>query len=104
MAADSASADEPQIPLEIDEMMGKIIPGLLCHGTDSVSSGCIPMQTLLTTDDDDVEIVPLALPLDRATISWLNSMSRNDVEAAQHIADMIREIREADEAHERVLN
>jgi predicted nucleic acid-binding protein len=62
------------------------------------------MQIAPTIDEDDVEFVPLALPLDRATISWLNAMSRNDVEAAQHIADMIREIREADEAQDRVLN
>jgi hypothetical protein len=41
---------------------------------------------------DDVEIVPLALPLDRATISWLSRMSRNDIEAAELIASILREV------------
>ena len=50
-----------------------------------------------TVDDLDVELVPLALPLDRETISWLNEMSADDVEAAAKIAEMIRMIREDDQ-------
>lgn len=50
-------------------------------------------------DVDDVEIVPLALPLDRATISWLTRLSRgNDATAAEFIASIVREVREDDEA------
>jgi hypothetical protein len=55
-------------------------------------------------DADDVEFVPLALPLDRATISWLNGMSKNDCEAAEIVAHMLRAIREDDEQTHRVLN
>ena len=55
-------------------------------------------------DADDVEFVALALPLDRATISWLNSMSKNDCEAAEIVAHMLRAIREDDESAHRVLN
>jgi hypothetical protein len=60
--------------------------------------------TLSDIDEDDVEFVPLALPLDRATISWLNRMSRNDVEAAEIVASLIRSIREDDERAHRMLN
>jgi hypothetical protein len=54
--------------------------------------------------EDDVEIVPLALPLDRATIAWLGLISRDDVDAAAKIAEMLRMIREDDELYHRTLN
>jgi hypothetical protein len=56
------------------------------------------------TDDEPVEIVALALPLDRKTLSWLTKMSKNDIEAAQVVADMLRAIREDDEQAERILH
>ena len=46
---------------------------------------------------DDVEIVALNLPLDRETVSWLGRMSRDDVEAAKMVAEILRMIREDDE-------
>lgn len=56
------------------------------------------MAILETIDDiDEVELVPMALPLDRDTISWLARMSKNDIEAAECIASMLRAIREDDE-------
>jgi hypothetical protein len=56
-------------------------------------------------DLDDVEIVPLALPLDRATVSWLIRMTGgDDGRAAELIASMIRGIREDDETTHRVLH
>lgn len=55
-------------------------------------------------DDGEVELVPLALPLDRETISWLARMSKDDVEAAEVVASMLRAIREDDEVNHRVLN
>jgi hypothetical protein len=63
------------------------------------------MQISNDTDvEDDVEIVPLALPLDRATIAWLGLISRDDVDAAAKIAEMLRMIREHDELFHRTLN
>lgn len=55
-------------------------------------------------DDGEVELVPLALPLDRETISWLARLSKDDVEAAEVVASMLRAIREDDEINHRVLN
>ena len=55
-------------------------------------------------DNDDVEIVTLALPLDRETVSWLARMSRNDVEAAEMVAWMIQQIRRDDEAAKQTLH
>jgi hypothetical protein len=54
--------------------------------------------------EDDVELVPLELPLDRDTIAWLNRMSRNDREAAEMVATMVRMIREDDERAEATLH
>lgn len=63
------------------------------------------MAILETIDDiDEVEIVPLALPLDRATVAWLAGLSKNDIEAAEIIASMLKAIREDDEIEHRVLN
>lgn len=61
-------------------------------------------MAILETIDDEVEVVPLALPLDRKTISWLNRMSKNDIEAAEVVASMLRAIREDDESSHRTLN
>lgn len=47
---------------------------------------------------DDVEIVSLDLPLDRETVSWLSRMSRNDVEAAEMVASILKMIVQDDEA------
>lgn len=55
-------------------------------------------------NDEDVEIVPLELPLDRATIAWLGRMSANDRDAAKKVAHMLRLIREDDEIADRVLH
>lgn len=63
------------------------------------------MQTREPYDvEDDVELVPLELPLDRDTRAWLNRLSRNDREAAEMVANMVRMIREDDEQAHRVLN
>lgn len=58
----------------------------------------------LHEDIEEVELVPLALPLDRKTIEWLNGLSDNDVEAAELIASILRDVREEDECAHRVLN
>lgn len=56
-------------------------------------------------DLDDVEIVPLALPLDRDTVSWLMRMTKgDDAQAAEIIASIVRQVREDDEGAHRVLN
>ena len=64
------------------------------------------MQPRSTIDElDDVEIVPIALPLDRGTVAWLCRISHaNDAAAAEIIATMLRAIREDDEESHRVLN
>jgi len=54
---------------------------------------------------DDVEVVTLALPLDRATIDWLSRMSRgNNQSAAEMIAFMLSAIREDDDAAHRTMH
>ena len=59
----------------------------------------------LDEETEEVEIVPLALPLDRATVAWLLRISRgNDAEAAEMVASMIRAIREDDEMSHRSLH
>jgi hypothetical protein len=56
-------------------------------------------------ETDDIEVVPLALPLDRATVAWLLRLSGgNDSEAAEMIASMIRSIREDDENAHQILH
>ena len=56
-------------------------------------------MSIFETVEDDVEFVPLALPLDRETISWLTRLSQgNDATAAEFIASIVREAREDDEA------
>lgn len=56
-------------------------------------------------DAFEVEVVPLALPLDRDTVAWLLKMSKGDDSAAAEIvADMLRAIREDDEDAHRVLH
>ena len=63
------------------------------------------MQThLLDTDLDDVEIVSLALPLDRATVAWLCKISVDDRDAAEKVACMLRAIREDDDYAHRSLH
>lgn len=47
---------------------------------------------------DDVEIVRMDLPLDRDTVSWLARIARDDAQAAEMVASMIRLIRQDDEA------
>lgn len=50
-------------------------------------------------DVKDVELVPLAIPLPRDTISWLARLSQgNDVKAAEIIASIVQEVYEDDEA------
>jgi len=48
--------------------------------------------------DDDIELVPLSLPLDRATRKWLVGIAKgSDNEAARIIASMLHDIRVDDE-------
>jgi len=46
---------------------------------------------------DDVEIVPMNLPLDRETVSWLSRVSKNDADAAQVVANIVKMIAEEDD-------
>jgi len=63
------------------------------------------MRHLLEEEIEDVENVPLVLPLDRATVAWLLRISLgNDDYAACLIASMIRAIREDDEISHRNLH
>lgn len=64
------------------------------------------MPRSTTIDDlDDVEIVPLALPLDRDTVAWLLRMTNgDDAHAAEIVASIVRQVREDDEEVNRVLN
>jgi hypothetical protein len=63
------------------------------------------MQITDTDEDGDaVEIVPMELPLDRDTVSWLARMAKDDRQAASMIASMLKEIRRDDEAADRVLH
>jgi hypothetical protein len=63
------------------------------------------MQTNLPdTDLDEVEIVSLALPLDRATVAWLGKISVDDRDAAEKVACMLRMIREDDDYAHRSLH
>lgn len=63
------------------------------------------MTMLTKPDEDDVELVRLALPLDRDTISWLAKLARgNDVEAAKIVASMLHDIRVDDEAAHSTLH
>lgn len=58
-----------------------------------------------TKDEFDVEVVPLALPLDPETCAWLRKISKaNDGAAAEIVAEMLRAIREDDEDAHRVLH
>ena len=43
-------------------------------------------------DDEIMEFVPMALPLDRATIVWLSRMACDDTHAAELVASMVRSI------------
>jgi hypothetical protein len=55
--------------------------------------------------DEQREPVPLVLPLDRATLSWLTMLSGGDDEmAAEIVASMVAMIRIDDEAAHRQLN
>lgn len=60
------------------------------------------MTTLDPADDEDpddaIEPVPLTLPLDRKSISWLASVAGDDEEKAEIIASMVRMIVDDDEA------
>lgn len=53
---------------------------------------------------DDVELVSMDLPLDRETVSWLSRMARNDAEAAEMVASMLKMIREDDESASATLH
>jgi hypothetical protein len=57
-------------------------------------------MSLITTESEDepTEVVTLDIPFDRATLSWLARMTDNDIEVAQTVADIIRIVREDDEA------
>jgi hypothetical protein len=56
-------------------------------------------------DDDEVELVPLDLPLDRETMSWLAQLANITGAAPSSIvASMLRDIRKDDEAAHRLLN
>ena len=46
---------------------------------------------------DDVELVTMTLPLNRETVAWLSRVARNDAEAAQMIASMVKMIVEEDD-------
>ena len=64
-----------------------------------------PSDTFDDERDLEVEVVPLALPLDRATVSWLIKLTGgSDTEAAELIASMIRAIREDDERSNQTLH
>lgn len=58
--------------------------------------------TLIVDNDQDpndvIEPVPLTLPLDRKSLSWLSSMASSDEERAEIIASMVRMIVDDDEA------
>jgi hypothetical protein len=63
------------------------------------------MRHLLEEEIEDVEHVPLVLPLDRATVAWLLRLSLgNDNYAASLVASMIRSIREDDELFHQTLH
>jgi hypothetical protein len=54
---------------------------------------------------EEIELVPLALPLDPATVEWLRKISKgNDIEAAEIVASIIRAIREDDEETQTTLH
>lgn len=54
---------------------------------------------------DDVEVVSLDLPLDRATVSWLSRMAKgSDSQAAEMVASMLKMIREDDESADATLH
>lgn len=70
------------------------------------------MSTALTIDED-VEVVPMELPLDRRTVRWLARLhSLNGQHPAEIVASMLRLIRIDDEianeedraAHAQLLN
>ena len=64
-----------------------------------------PEPDTTTEEELDIEVVPLSLPLDRATVSWLLRLARgNDITAAEIVASMIRSIREDDEMLERTYH
>jgi hypothetical protein len=53
----------------------------------------------LTQDNEPVEIVPLEIPLDAATIAWLARLVRaTKTPPADIVASMLRDIRIDDEA------
>lgn len=61
-----------------------------------------PGLELEIIDSEDVDPVTLTLPIDRATLRWLAALSKgSDEAAAQHIAEILRDIREDDEAAHR---
>lgn len=63
----------------------------------------------LARDEDDIEIVPMELPLDRHTLAWLARLHRVTGDAPAYlIASMLRMIRVDDEtahvADRRLIN
>jgi len=109
MADDRPGADEP-IGHKFVTMMTGDNPGMIflprCPEPSIryIRSDLMKRCRRHNVDELDVELVPLALPLDRETISWLNGMSRDDVEAAVKIAEMLRMIREDDERADQTLH
>jgi hypothetical protein len=58
----------------------------------------------LLEDDNDVEVVPLDVPMDNATIMWLARLCRvTGARPAAIVASMLRDIRVDDEASHRLL-
>lgn len=58
----------------------------------------MPLLVETIDEPDDIEFVPLALPLDRATVAWLAQVScGSDCKAAEFIAFIVRKVRENDE-------
>jgi hypothetical protein len=64
-----------------------------------------PHHTQFEDSIDEIEVIPLALPMDRDTVAWLLQLSNgDDAVAAELIASMIRSIREDDEAFNQTLH
>jgi len=56
-------------------------------------------------EEHEVEVVPLAIPLDRATLAWLAALAGGcDERAAAIVASMLRDIRVDDEAAHRQIH
>lgn len=62
-------------------------------------------MTTLEDDELDVEVVPLDLPLDRATVSWLARLANaTGAHPRAIVASMLKDIRVDDETAHRNLH